>query len=152
MLSNEEIYRRYAEMLAEMVQISDEHAATEPNCGAHPLCIEGGSAMAMAAAGSNDPGYYPLTVMVAVREMSRLGRERADAEKRLEIQRRISGDLTAELERSERRTARAEEEQQMLLGKIDTLEHQLAAAMAELTVWEESADCIAPAGLPVIEP
>jgi hypothetical protein len=148
----ERIYREGAEFLQKMVGIRRAHVHAVPECSAAPLCVSALGLINVAGYTSGDPYLTRDLILVAIGEMSRLGDELEGVRRSLDIQRGLTNDAIRAHDSAMRRADDAEEEQQRLLAMLDDTEHRLSGALAELTVWEESADHLSPAALPVIEP
>lgn len=146
----ERVYRESADELAEMVRSHDEHMRRVPDCTGAPLCIGPAMVTRLATAQLTDRGYASKLVLVAVGEMSRMQAEIRQLSGSLEAQRGLTNDVARAHESAMERAAHAEDEQQILLGRIDDLEAQIGTMLAELTSWEEAADVLAPTGL--VEP
>jgi hypothetical protein len=146
----EKEYRDSAQVLNELIEAREEHVREHPDCGGEPLCIGPAPMIRLGVACSLDQGFATSLVLVAVGEMSR---QRAEIERltgSLEAQRGMTNDVARAHESAMERAAKAEEEQQVLLGRIDDLEHQVGSLTAEVTLWEESADYLGPTAL--VEP
>lgn len=126
-------YDQYAAVLDNMVARAERHRKEEPECGAAPICIGGQTMARLGTLCATIPDYPILMISVAVNEMSRLRRQLAAMNQRVEIQRGISADANRAYGDAMDRIRQMQDEAQLLLARIDELEH-------------------APAGDAVIEP
>lgn len=140
-MSTQELYDQSVGVLDALRHAQREHRAAQPNCDGTPLCIGMVGAMLLGEQVMRDPGAPVNLIVAAVGELNRLAAESEAADRRLGVQRDMIVDAT-------RRIEAAEGAEQALAAKVDELEHALAAAKAELTIWEDAADTLGP----VIEP
>jgi hypothetical protein len=120
-------YDENASLLKLIVDARDRHMTAHPDCPAAPMCVGGKTALLMQELDEVKPGEALGLLFTAIGEMSNLWTSVALLNAQLQ-------DAQAVVEG---------------LGSQNTeLERQVAALTAELTIWEDAAGSLAPAGVP----
>lgn len=139
-----QIYQDYLMVVNEMIGDREKHEREEPGCSAAPLCMGPSSVAALGMAAVADPMFPVSVILVAIGELSKARRERDELARRLDVQRDMYAGLTRNVEQ-------LCEETDQLRGRAEMAEAELGSALAELTMWNDAADSIGPAGLPDME-
>ncbi len=140
----QEIYDRYRTVVDDMVESRQDHVATRPDCAVAPLCMGPRAMTALIASFAVDPEFSHYVLLTAIGELTSARERLAAAERRLEVQRAMTGDAVKALDEMRRRAEVAEEAEQSLAAALDDERAAHDRTRTEKEQWESAAEHLAP--------
>lgn len=105
----ERVYREHCASVELMVSERIAHVQEEPDCVAAPMCIGPAGMQAMMVAIASDRRFAVNALLSAIGLLAQERESHAETRRRLEVQRDLTADVIAAMERAEARARVAEE-------------------------------------------